>query len=196
VVTTIDRHLLDDRVIVRESTGWSSHGLTGNSVAVYSPCEKYRYMLTRCWDASKPRHLVFVGLNPSTATENVDDPTIRKLVGYANRWGLGGLTMLNFFAFRSTDPKKLPAYYDDANGIENDGVLRMMFGSAAERGHVLAFGWGAHGGNHVRSLRSRMLTDMALSVGAAPKCFGYTGNGQPKHPLYLKNDAQLIYPCL
>ena len=66
---------------------------------------KYRYWLSRKWERGP--YCVFIGLNPSTATFEEDDPTIRRCVGFAKRWGFGALVMLNIFAFRSTDPKKL-----------------------------------------------------------------------------------------
>ena len=74
--------------------------------AILSADRKYRYVLTRIWDETKPT-VVFIGLNPSTADEEVDDKTIRKCIGYAKRWGYGKLIMVNLFAFRSTDPSML-----------------------------------------------------------------------------------------
>ena len=82
------------------------HKGTIESGAHFSPCERYRYRLWRCWDASKWK-LAIIGLNPSTATHEEDDPTIRRCIGFAKRDGYGGLLMLNLFALRSTDPKGL-----------------------------------------------------------------------------------------
>ena len=45
------------------------------SVAIYSDCERYRYSLTRVWDDAGSR-VTFVMLNPSTATEVQNDPTL------------------------------------------------------------------------------------------------------------------------
>ena len=69
--------------------------------AIFSPCETYRYSLTRIWN-DKKKPIIFIGLNPSTADENNDDPTIRKCMHYAYQWGFGGLIMINLFAFRAT----------------------------------------------------------------------------------------------
>ena len=71
--------------------------------AILSDCRIYRYSLTRTWDVNK-KYVLFIGLNPSTADENYDDPTIRRCVDYAHRWGYGGLVMTNLFAFRATLP--------------------------------------------------------------------------------------------
>ena len=71
--------------------------------AVFSPCRTYRYALSRVWAADKP-YALFIGLNPSTADETLDDPTIRRCIDFAKRWGYGGLVMANLFAYRATDP--------------------------------------------------------------------------------------------
>jgi hypothetical protein len=73
--------------------------------AYFSPDRKYRYWLLRVWDDSKPI-LCVIGVNPSTADETLDDPTIRRVIGFAKRLGYGGALMLNVGAYRSTDPRK------------------------------------------------------------------------------------------
>jgi hypothetical protein len=74
--------------------------------AIFSACQTYRYSLTRIWN-DKKKPIIFIGLNPSTADENNDDPTIRKCVHYSYQWGFGGLIMVNLFAFRATLPNDL-----------------------------------------------------------------------------------------
>jgi hypothetical protein len=72
--------------------------------AIFSDCRKYRFALRRNWDESKP-YVMFIGLNPSTADEIENDPTINRCISYARSWGYGGLFMANLFAFRATDHK-------------------------------------------------------------------------------------------
>ncbi|WP_368188730.1 DUF1643 domain-containing protein [Aeromonas sp. R7-3] len=72
--------------------------------AVFSPCRTYRYALSRVWATDKP-YALFIGLNPSTADETLDDPTIRRCIDFAKRRGYGGLVMANLFAYRATDPE-------------------------------------------------------------------------------------------
>jgi hypothetical protein len=170
---------------------WTAYGLTGTSWATWSPCRTYRYTLGRVWEVSKPG-LVFVGLNPSTADAHAEDPTIRKLVGYAKRWGLGGLTMLNLFGYRSTDPDKLPRLTVSAAGPLNDAALTATFQLARKDGDTLALGWGVHGGTRDRLDRSARIVERAHVLHGSPMCFGLTKGGQPKHPLYLANAAQLV----
>ena len=71
--------------------------------ATFSSCRAYRYSLSRIWDKKK-KLVLLIGLNPSTADEKVDDPTIRRCVNYAKNWGYGGFLMVNLFAYRTTLP--------------------------------------------------------------------------------------------
>lgn len=165
-----------------EGAGWTFRGQRGLSSATFSPCGKYRYDLRRVWRPGK-RVMVFVGLNPSTADQSTDDPTIRRILGFADDWGYGALVMLNAFAYRSTDPKALAsmiARRRDPVGAENDATIERVF--AEHHADRLVIGWGAHG---VLLGRGRHLAERALALHGRPQCFGLTGNGQPKHPLYL-----------
>ena len=83
---------------------------------------KYRYYLTRVWDYKKPT-LLFIMLNPSIADSNNDDPTIRRVVDFAEYWGYGGIYVGNLYAFRSTDPKGL-LKTDDSKGPENEKNIK------------------------------------------------------------------------
>lgn len=154
--------------------------------AVLSDDRVYRYLLIRQWDYfNKTRGLVaFVGLNPSTADETEDDPTVRRCIGYARDWGFGGLAMLNIFAFRATDPRIMEAHHQPV-GPENDAWLeRWTAGSAAD---LVVACWGTHGALHDRGLAVRsLLHDLPLRV------FGVTKDGHPKHPLYLRKTQELV----
>lgn len=79
---------------------------TSEDNAFFSSDRKHRIWLCRIWDSTKPR-IMFIGLNPSTANETSNDPTIRRVKSMANSWGYGGVYMMNLFTFISTDPKKL-----------------------------------------------------------------------------------------
>jgi hypothetical protein len=162
--------------------GWRFRDHDGVSSATFSPCGRYRYELRRTWKP-KARAMVFVGLNPSTADQSTDDPTIRLILGFADDWGFGTLVMLNVFAYRSTDPKALHARASrrhEVIGPENDATIRRTF--MRHHRDKLVIGWGANG---TLLERGRDVAAMALSVHRRPECFGLTQNGQPKHPLYL-----------
>ena len=144
--------------------------------AILSADRKYRYVLTRIWDEAKPT-VVFIGLNPSTADEKTDDPTIRKCIGYAKRWGYGKLIMVNIFAFRSTDPSLLKRV-EDPIGPDNDSYIQKC---VSESNSVIAC-WGKHG---------KLLNRDKVLMDSLPNlvCLKRNKNGTPHHPLYLSKDV-------
>jgi hypothetical protein len=147
--------------------------------AGFSGCRMWRYWLMRMWDEKLPK-LVVIGLNPSTADENTDDPTIRRCVGYAKSWGCGSLVMLNLFAIRATDPRDLKTAGDPV-GRFNDETLRTW----SENAHLILAAWGSHGDYQLRAEAVlKLLNDRPIH------CLGRTKSGQPRHPLYLKADAR------
>lgn len=150
------------------------------SDAVFSPCGKYRYVLRRIWDEQPP--VVFIGLNPSVADAEKDDPTIRRCVGFARDWGYGGLVMLNLFALRSTNPDELYDVGIDPVGPENDDYILTY-------AHDTIAAWGTHG-----SLLNRgeeVLWKLQL-LGRKVLCLGKTAGGSPRHPLYLKKTTARV----
>jgi len=92
--------------------------------AKFSTCRKYRYALWRIWDDSKP-YAMIVGLNPSTADETKNDPTISRCINFSKDWGYGGLCMANLFAFRATKPSVLMSSNDPV-GSANDDWLKKL----------------------------------------------------------------------
>jgi len=147
--------------------------------AVFSPCQRYRYQLTRTWDDRLPT-VAFVGLNPSTADGFIDDPTVRRCVGFARDWGFGGLLLVNLFALRSTDPRNLYTAREPI-GPENDRWLRMTAKSA----ELVVAAWGVHGELHGRGRGVE-------SYFPKLACMGKTREGHPRHPLYLSRDTPLV----
>ena len=158
--------------------------------ATFSPCGRYRYSLTRRWGPG--RWAVFVMLNPSTATAEILDPTIRRCVGFARRWGCGGLEVVNLFAWRSTDPAALLAAADPVGPDNDQAIVR----AASQPNAVVVAAWGAWTDAHRKQLpeacryRDRevaawMVHDHNLQV------LGRTKEGHPRHPLYVPAAAQL-----
>lgn len=144
--------------------------------AVISACGQYRYELWRRW-AEGP-HVLFIMLNPSTADGQVDDPTIRRCVSFAKRWGYGALCVANLFAFRSTDPTQMKKVLDPI-GPDNDATLIRL---ARQAGLVIA-AWGSHGSHLGRSKK-------VLQMLPAVKALHLTQGGDPGHPLYLKGTCE------
>lgn len=146
------------------------------SVAVYSDCENYRYMLTRVWDTTG-RKALFVMLNPSTATEVQNDPTVERCERRARALGFGAFRVTNIFAYRATDPKVMRAQ-TDPTGPENDAAI---FDSCAWADTIIC-AWGTHGEHLSRGAEVEAL------LRAQPKPLYHLGlskAGHPKHPLYI-----------
>lgn len=142
----------------------------------------YRYVLWRYWDASLPKALI-IGLNPSTADAEVDDPTIRREVDFCQRWGCGGLIKANLFAFRATEPTVMQKAADPV-GPDNEATIRDLLEDFQFKHIVCA--WGSYGGSRGQNkIMLEWLAPHALS------CFGLTNTGHPKHPLYLAADTPL-----
>ena len=150
------------------------------STAVYSQCERYRYSLTRIWDPDG-RRVLFVMLNPSTATEVQNDPTIERCERRARALGFGAFRAVNIFALRATDPRDMRA--DAApNGPDNDRILRE---GAAWADMVIA-AWGTHG-THLN--RGAEVEANLRHDGFELWHLGLTKHGHPRHPLYLPYTA-------
>lgn len=146
------------------------------STAVYSDCERYRYTLTRIWDPGG-RRAMFVMLNPSTATEVQNDPTVERCERRARALGFGGFRVTNIFAWRDTDPAALRAAADPV-GPANDAALAE---SCAWAGTIIC-GWGAHGAHRDRG---RTAEALLRATGRPLHHLGLTKHGHPRHPLYI-----------
>lgn len=145
------------------------------SEAVYSDCERYRYLLTRRWSEG-PRAL-FVMLNPSTATEVQNDPTVERCERRARALGYGAFRVTNIFAFRATDPKVMRASGDPV-GPDNDRAIL----DGVDWADSILCAWGNHG---LHMNRGDEVAALLRSTGAALSHLGLTGQGQPRHPLYV-----------
>jgi len=146
------------------------------STAIYSDCERYRYALTRIWVPDGKRAL-FVMLNPSTATELQNDPTVERCERRARALGYGGFRVTNIFAWRDTDPKKMRAAADPV-GPDNDAAIL----AGAHWADRIICAWGTHGAHLDRGARVETL----LRATGLPLChLGLTKAGHPKHPLYI-----------
>lgn len=161
--------------------------------AVISDDGLYRYKLMREWDDAKPR-VTFVMLNPSTADAKIDDPTIRRCLGFARRWDMGSLCVLNLFAYRATDPGRLSVLFRDEGvdpvGPENNDYILRTYASAA-KGDRLIFAWGSSASGPKVFERAAYVLHAADLWGLTPYCLGKTTVGHPRHPLYVKGDKEL-----
>ncbi len=147
------------------------------NTARLSRCRTYRYALWRTWDDTRGR-VMFVGLNPSTADETHDDPTLRRCMNYARDWGYGGVCMANLFAYRATDPGELRRVRDPV-GPRNNRWLRQLADEAA----LVVAAWGNDGAYLDRSSKVRELLP-------GLHCLNLNRSGEPAHPLYQRADRR------
>ena len=152
------------------------------SVAVYSPCEAYRYLLTRVWNPDG-RKALFVMLNPSTATEFQNDPTVERCERRARALGFGAFRVTNIFAFRATDPRVMRAMADPI-GPDNDATI---VDSARDWADSILCAWGTHGA-HLG--RGAAVEGLLRATGRELLTLGLSKDGHPKHPLYIGYDRQ------
>lgn len=149
--------------------------------AIFSPCERYRYLLWRIWNPALP-FWSFGMLNPSTADHMKLDPTITRCQKRAAEGGAGGLIVWNLFAFRATDPKNMKAEKDPI-GPENDLAIKL----GVEAAVLNVAGWGSHGDHREREFAVRhKLKDQGADLHA----IDFTAKGLPRHPLYLSFDLK------
>jgi len=149
-------------------------GAPDHAGAIYGrPEATYRYALWQTWGIRGRGHIVFLMLNPSTATERELDPTLRRCMGFAKRWNYDGMIIVNVFALRSTNPKALARHPNPIGTHNYEYILQVV----RSRPVIVAWGSNASGvGDRIRPLLT-----MALRAG----CLGLTEKGEPRHPLYV-----------
>lgn len=154
--------------------------ITGD--AVFDKSRRYRYSLSRQWNAELPR-VVFVMLNPSKADASLNDPTIARCISFADRHGCGALEVVNLFAFRTAYPEELRACRRPVGKLNDQYIAE-----AAERASIVVVAWGNWGYLHGRD------TEVLELIAAKNPlfCFGITLKGQPRHPLFLPSDIRLV----
>lgn len=176
-----------------------------HSYANISACWKYRYSLEREWRGShdpknwrwlggkdangepygEPKDCVFVMLNPSTADDSIDDPTIRRCVGFARSWNFERLTVVNLYAYRATKPADLFAFEKAGGDVIGDNNLEIIR-DVAQRSGLIVCAWGANAdAYHAEEVRGWM-------HGKPHFALGFTKEGHPRHPLYAPSNSALV----
>jgi hypothetical protein len=157
--------------------------------ASFSLDRVYRWRLWRVWSEAQRTTLVVIGLNPSTADEREDDPTIRRCVGFAKREGCSSLVMLNLFAYRTTSPHELHRVgllgHDPVGPFNDPAIVE----ACTLPDVIVVAAWGNHGSMRARDQQVRALL---MKHGVPLRCFGLTGEQSPRHPLYLPGAQPLV----
>lgn len=159
----------------------SPNMLVSHRNAAFSSDMNHRYTLWDWWDTSK-EYAMFIGLNPSTADEIKNDPTVTRCINFSKRWGYGGFCMTNMFSYRATDPKEMKSQPEwELNHLTNKFALKDI---SRKAGIVVAC-WGSHGEHLDGDSKVRRLIKKPMF------CLGKTKKGLPRHPLYIKSNKQL-----
>lgn len=148
--------------------------------------ERFRYVLHRDWSGmlfTRPRPVVWVMLNPSSADGIRDDATTRRCIAHTERLGYYRLQIVNLFAYRSRDPKRIRQLGDAAVGRANDEHIAL----AVERAALVVCAWGAH-----RWAQDRAREVVSVIGSHDLWCLGTTADGSPRHPLYLPAATELV----
>lgn len=155
----------------------------------FSPCRNYRYSLRVEWEPGA-FVLPVIMLNPSTADETANDPTVERVQRRAMKLKYGGIQVLNLFAYRATEPKDMKAQHDPV-GPDNDATIRRVLEGVAHavravdgdpRDFPVLLGWGTHGSFKGRDAE---VLELVRQSGVHPVHLGITKDGHPKHPLYV-----------
>lgn len=149
--------------------------------AIIDETQKYRYLLWRIWDETKPK-IVFLMLNGSTADAETNDNTLNKCISYAKSWGFGKLEIVNLFSYRTALPAVLKKAPDPIGPLNEKYILESLKGA-----NMVVVAWGAHG-NYKN--QNKVVLKLLKSQNVTPFSLGYTKDGNPKHPLYLKADIK------
>lgn len=160
--------------------------------AVLSDGGRYRYHLWRqLGEAESLQRVLFVMLNPSTADHRDDDPTIRKCLGFAKRWGFDRFDVANLFAWRATDPRNLRRAQDDGQDIVGPENRQHLI-ALARRATRIVVAWGANAKRW--KPYSYSVCQALLDHGRehALWCLGTTAAGLPCHPLMLSYETPLV----
>jgi hypothetical protein len=157
------------------------------TAASFSLDRKYRWTLDRIWQPAAPL-VCYVLLNPSTADETKNDPTVSRCQTRALNAGFGGLLVVNIFAWRSTDPAELYRIADPVGDFNDTAIL-----GAARKSQLVVCGWGKHGALHDRGEK---VLELIRKAGKVPHALRINSDGNPGHPLYLAYKLQPKPICL
>lgn len=136
--------------------------------------KKERFSLSRIWDSKKPK-VLYIMLNPSYADDELDDPTIRRLIFFSKKFRFGGFYVTNLFTQITPYPKELNM--DNHLKKKNLKIINELI----KKSNLIVYAWG----NLVSEPKELM------KLIESPLCFGMNKNGTPKHPLYLRSDTKL-----
>lgn len=147
--------------------------------AEISDDQLYRFLLTREWDSNKGK-VMWIMLNPSTADAMNDDPTIKKCVSYADKWGYGSIAVVNTNPFRSPNPKEMRGHSLPVDvWVQNHAVIERESANA----DMIVAGWG-------NDAEFEALKFFVNRFGNRLFALQVNNTAHPAHPLYLNGSLE------
>ncbi|WP_419882889.1 DUF1643 domain-containing protein [Peribacillus sp. B-H-3] len=197
IFSSLDSSTIDEfeRVVAKQARIWLANKINyyrksiPKNGAVFDETRTYRFSLTRVWEPDKEK-VVFICLNPSTADENIDDPTLIRCIDFAKRWSngkYGWLEIVNLFGYRTKDFNNLKNAIDPI-GSDNDNFIL----NAVKDADLVVAAWGENGAYQKRAEEVlKLLSNNNIPI----YCLDILNGGQPKHPLYVKatNEPSLYF---
>ncbi len=153
--------------------------------AEISPCETYRYLLSRSWGDGP--HIVFFALNPSTANHERDDPTVRRFRGFAKQWGWAGFVVGTLYAFRTDEPAVMKRAQRAGIDVVGPEWARFVVPIVCTAEKVVCV-WG----DGCEPTRSAKVLAWLRKLGVPLFSMARTQRGEPGHLLYLSSNTELV----
>ncbi len=150
--------------------------------AFFSKCKRYRYQLWWPTGVANTRRALGIFANPSTATADQTDPTVRRWIGYCRDWGFGWAGVANVRAWRETNPKLVPP---DPEAIGSDNFAHII--NACRMSELVVCGWGKLGGD-----QGLHTLGLVIGTGRVPHALKLNKDGSPCHPLYLASNLKPV----
>lgn len=116
---------MQSKTIKKNSTTVTFQGAWGNEIdSVYKEklkvdgiAYKYRTYYKTVWDESKENLLTFIMLNPSTADQYSNDPSVNNCIKIAKKYeNYNGIEVLNVYSLRHPDYSKIVNYIKNGEG--------------------------------------------------------------------------------
>lgn len=154
--------------------------------AQISPCEQYRWSLSRVWGDDGGRMVCWLMLNPSTADAEIDDPTVKRCIHFSKSWGYDGLVIVNIFPFRSSRPDECKRWIARENQGARDVIHhknRPLVVETAKASSMVVAAYGA--GDWYQNEAANLLEDITCNRESWPDiyCLGTNKRGRPLHPM-------------
>ena len=147
--------------------------------------DKARFMLGEVGE----NPIICFGINPSTANDEKDDPTISKIRKIASENNCDSWIMLNLYPQRATNPNDMHIKAADDLTVKNYEVIRSVFNIYSNALTLASWGNAIEKRKYLKDCLKEIL---AIDPDRKWVCRGkLTVKGNPRHQLYVLNNTKL-----